>query len=183
MDVVYKIQSFIDNGNDDYNFKNIPEWMGNIIVRDNGFFEGIVTLKVFNEARDALICGNYLTNKMINFMIMGENIVIGATLIKTSLGYEGKLLISNYMIFDDIVNSTYNNSNNTLVTLDERIDLTSADIDSIKDKMDKILKEGIYKETYNSILSNNNEALVLLNQMYIQYKGNPKALTRKLDEY
>lgn len=183
MNVVYKIQSFIDNGNDDYNFKNIPEWMGNIIVRDNGFFEGIVTLKVFNEARDALICGNYLTNKMINFMIMGENIVIGATLIKTSLGYEGKPLISNYMIFDDIVNSTYNNNNNTLVTLDESIDLTSTDIDSIKDKIDKILKEGIYKETYNSILSNNKEALVLLNQMYIQYKDNPKALTRKLDEY
>lgn len=183
MNAVYKIQSFIDNGNDDYIFKNIPEWMGNIIVRDNGFFEGIVTLKVFNEARDTLICGNYLTNKMINFMIMGENIVIGATLIKTSLGYEGKPLISNYMIFDDTVNSTYNNSNNTLVTLDESIDLTSVDIDSIKDKIAKILKEGIYKETYNSILSNNKEALVLLNQMYIQYKGNQKALTRKLDEY
>ena len=190
MSAVYQFNGFIDNGFDDYKFKDIPECIGNIIVRDNGFFDGIVTLKVFNEVKEALIFGNFLNGKMFNFMIVGENIVIGSTLIKTNLGYEGRPFISNYMIFDEVANFSYNNSHNALVSLDMKLDFSSNLVKSIRSKVDRMLEsvrefeKGCvypkYINYYDYTLSNNDEALILLDQLYIQYKSNPKALTKEL---
>ena len=191
MSVVYQFNGFIDNGFDDYKFKDIPECIGNIIVRDNGFFDGIVTLNVFNKKKEALLFGNFLRGKMLNFMIVGENIVIGSTLIKTNLGYEGRPIISNYMVFDDdTVNSTYNNSHNVLVSLDKKLDVSSDLVRSIRSKVDEALESARefekecddpkYINYYDYTLSNNDEALILLDQLYIQYKSNPKALTKEL---
>lgn len=190
MDVVYELKCYIDNGNDDYNFENIPYYVGNIIVRDNGFFDGIVTINVFNEKKEALIFGNFLDGKMLNFMIVGENIVIGSTLIKTNLGYEGRPIISNYMVFDDVANFSYNNSHNVLVSLDKKLDISSDLVKSIRSKVDRMLESARelekncddpeYINYYDYTLSNNNETLIWLEQLYIQYKSNPKALTKEL---
>ena len=191
MDVVYELKCYIDNGNDDYNFGNIPYYVGNIIVRDNGFFDGIVTINVFNEMKEVLIFGNLLEGKMLNFMITGYNIVIGSTLIKTNIGFEGIPLISNYIVLDDdMVNSTYNNSYNALVVLDKKLDISSDLKLSIRGKVDKILDSARefekecddpeYINYYDYTLSNNNETLIWLDQLYTQYKSNPKALTKEL---
>ena len=190
MSAVYQFNGFIDNGFDDYKFKDIPECIGNIIVRDNDFFDGIVTLKVFNEEQEALIFGNFLDGKMLNFMIVGENIVIGSTLIKTNLGYEGRPIISNYMVFDDVANFSYNNSHNVLVSLDKKLDISSDLVKSIRSKVDRMLESARelekncddpeYINYYDYTLSNNDEALILLEQLYIQYKSNPKALIKEL---
>lgn len=191
MDVVYELKCYIDNGNDDYNFENIPYYVGNIIVRDNGFFDGIVTINVFNEMKEVLIFGNLLEGKMLNFMITGNNIVIGSTLIKTNIGFEGRALISNYIVLDDdTVNSTYNNSHNVLVSLDKKLDVSSDLVRSIRSKVDRMLESARelekncddpeYINYYDYTLSNNDEALIWLEQLYIQYKSNPKALIKEL---
>ena len=191
MSAVYELKCFIDNGFDDYKFKDIPECIGNIIVRDNGFFDGIVTINVFNEKKEALIFGNFLDGKMLNFMIVGENIVIGSTLIKTNIGFEGRPLISNYIVLDDdTVNSTYNNSHNVLVSLDKKLDVSSNLVKNIRSKVDRMLESARefenecddpeYINYYDYTLSNNNETLIWLDQLYIQYKSNPKALTKEL---
>ena len=123
-------------------------------------------------------------------MIVGENIVIGSTLIKTNLGYEGRPIISNYMVFDDVANFSYNNSHNVLVSLDKKLDISSDLVRSIRSKVDRMLESARelekncddpeYINYYDYTLSNNDEALILLDQLYIQYKSNPKALTREL---
>ena len=98
--------------------------------------------------------------------------------------------ISNYMVFDDVANFSYNNSHNVLVSLDKKLDVSSDLVRSIRSKVDRMLESARefekecddpeYINYYDYTLSNNGEALILLDQLYMQYKSNPKALTKEL---
>ena len=79
MEVVYKIKGYIGNN---YHFDNMPKWQGNILVDDDNFIVGTASITHEKEIKKVLIFGNLLHNKIIDFMMVGPNIVLGCTFIK-----------------------------------------------------------------------------------------------------
>lgn len=176
MDVVYEINGYL--GNNNYEFDNSLICKGNFILNSDGWIKGIAYIKDKTQEKEALIFGNFLPNKMINFMVVGENIVMACLLIGTNNGYEGMPSIVRYTVYEDgTYNMSLNRDKTALVVMGERLDLN---IDEIKNRADKILDEGLYLDFYNLAFLSRVERQQALETLYQQYKGNVKALTRNI---
>lgn len=176
MNAVYEINGYL--GNNNYEFDNNPVWKGNFILDSDGWIKGVAYIKDKDQVKETLIFGNLLPNKMINFMITGDNIVMACLLMKTNKGYEGMPSIARYTVYEDgTYNMSLNRNETALAIIEERLDLS---LDEIKNKADKILNGGLYLDFYNSVNSSRNERQQALESLYKQYKGNVKSLTRDI---
>ena len=99
---------------------DVSNLRGNFILKENGWFNGAVNMNGNDGAKEALIFGNFLPNKIIDFMIVKENVVMGATLIKTANGYEGLPIFGSYIIDEEKTNIDVGPSQANLIAFIEQ---------------------------------------------------------------
>jgi len=176
MEVVYEMKGYIGN---DYHFDISPKWQGNIVVDDDNWVLGTASIIHEKEIKEVLIFGNLLQNKIIDFMMVGPNIVVGCTFIKNGYCYEGVPVVG------DFLNGNAYPFETGMVTLEERIDDKNAYIEYIKNKVYKLVDIDSYKaylDFYNNIYDNRETYKEGLNEMYNRTNGNVYKLAKIIRE-
>lgn len=176
MEVVYEMKGYLGNN---YHFSEMPKWQGNILVDDDNFIIGTASITHDKEIKKVLIFGNILHNKIIDFMMVGSNIVLGCTFIKNGYCYEGVPVIGD---FNNIVAYPFETG---MVTLDERVEDKNAYIELIKNKFyGKLkLKDYIcYLDYFNSVYNNRETYKEGLNGIYNMTCGNIYKLAKIIRE-
>lgn len=176
MEVVYEMKGYIGN---DYHFGDMPKWQGNIVIDDDNWVLGTASITHKKEIKEVLIFGNLLPNKIIDFMMVGPDIVVGCTFIKNGYCFEGVPVVGD---FNNISAYPFETG---MVTLDERIDDKNAYIDYIKNKVYKMIDIDDYKvylDFYNSVYNNRETYKEGLKNMYNMTNGNVYKLARIIKE-
>ena len=173
MEVVYEVKGYLGN---DYEFNDLPTWQGNIIMDNDNWIWGTASIAYNNEIKEVLMFGNLFPNKIIDFMMVGPNIVIGGTLIKTNNGFEGVSVTA------DFSNMTVSPNGTAKVILEEKY-LGNEYIEYIKKKVYNMVDIDDYRaylDFYNDFYDNRSRSKQELINVYSLSSGDVHTLVKTI---